>query len=255
MTLIQLSNLFDAVSATTLGLRSYWFGWPSDRIRPRATNSAVDLGAGALYPRMLFAVPEMTQDWRNNKDTYDCTLYFDDLLGYTEAGEADDSTQLEKWRTLMNIATAWLKTLRCSLSSLLPDGVAIVGEPRFTLDSFAGSQRLISVVVTLRVVTNSSCGATVNFPEAIPDGIAWPPQDTVSGDWLKGEQYFTNTQSAVLEWTANSLDLSTAWSLDIFMNGQRLDAVQYITGASSATIDPATWFDGANFYIRALWTP
>lgn len=254
MTLIQLSNLFDAVSATTLGLRSYWFGWPSDRLRPRATNSAVDMGAGALYPRMLFAVPEMTQDWSNNKDTYECTLYFDDLLGYTEAGEADDSTQLEKWRTLMNMATAWLKTLRSSLSSLLPDGVAIVGDPRFTLDSFAGSQRLISVVVTLQVVTNSSCGTTANFPEAIPDGIAWPPQDVISGEWIKSEQVFENTTSPVLLWTANALDLSTAWSLDIFMNGQGLIPRQYITGSNSVTIDAATWYEGANFYIRALWS-
>lgn len=254
MTIIQISNLFDAVSATTLGLSSYWFGWPSDRLRPRATNEAIDLGSGALYPRLLFAVPEMTQNWQTNKDVYDITLYFDDLLGYTENGDVDESTQIQKWRNLMNTATAWLKTMRSAMPALRPDGVMIEGEPRFTLDSFAGSQRLISVIVSFRLATNTSCGATVDFPDAIPDGIPWPPQDVVPAYWVKGEQYFPDTVSAVLTWTTNNLDLTTAWQLDVFMNGQRLDASQYTAGTDTVTIDAATWYQGANFYIRALWT-
>jgi hypothetical protein len=253
MTIIQLSNLFDAVAASTLGLSSYWFGWPSDRVRPRATNDTTEQ-AGALFPRLLFAVPTVEQDPRTKKDYYNVQLFFDDLLGYDNDGEADDQTQLQKWRNLMNTATAWLKTLESSLPSLRPDGVMIEGNPRFTLDSFSGMQRLISVVVDLRIATNTSCGAVIDFPAAIPSGIPWPPADVVVGQWVKSEQQFDETTSAVLAWTANNFDLTGAWSFDVYMQGQKLLPEQYTLGASTITIDALTHYDGATYYVRGLWT-
>jgi hypothetical protein len=207
-----------------------------------------------LYPRLLFAVPEMSQDIINNRDIYNVTLFFDDLLGYDNEGEADEQTQLEKWRNLTNTATAWIKTLQSALPTLRPDGVAIDGPAQFSLDSFAGQQRIISVIVTMRVVTMTSCGATTNFPDAIPGGIAWPPQDVVIGSWVKGEQEYTNISGNVLTWTENNFDLTGAWSLDVFMNGQRLASTQYTVGANTVTIDANSYFPGADIYIRGLWT-
>lgn len=253
MTLIQLSNLFDAVAASTLGVSSYWFGWPSDRVRPRATNDTEEQ-AGALFPRLLFAVPTMEQDPRTKKDVYNVQLFFDDLLGYDNDGAADDQTQVQKWRNLMNTATAWIKTLESALPTLLPDGAMIVGNPRFTLDSFAGQMRLISVVVDMQIATNTSCGAVIDFPAAIPSGIPWPPADVVVGQWVKSEQEFKDTTSGVLAWTANNFDLTGAWSFDVFMAGQKLLSEQYTIGASTVTIDVNTHYDGANYFLRGLWS-
>jgi hypothetical protein len=252
MTLIQLSNLFDAVTATTPGLASYWFGWPSDRLRPRATDAQRDLGAGmTVYPRVLFAVPTVQQNPDNHKDTYEVQLFFDDLLGYNEDGTADEATQLEKWRDLMNMATAWLKTLRTALPSLRPDGVAIVGNVAMVLDSFAAQQRLISVVVTMQLATNTSCGATLNFPDAIPSGIPWPPQDVAGNAWVKGEQLSPAIISTLIPWNTNSLNLTTAWQLDVFANGTRLSA-GYTVAADSVTLDVS--HIGKDIFIRAIWT-
>jgi len=252
MTLIQISNLFDAVAATTPGLASYWFGWPSDRLRPRATDAQRDLGAGmALYPRLLFAVPTVSQNMENHKDTYEVQLFFDDLLGYNEDGTADEATQLEKWRDLTNIATAWLKTLRSSLPALRPDGVAVIGNVSMTLDSFAAQQRLISVVVTFQMATNTSCGATLNFPDAIPSGIPWPPQDVAGNAWVKGEQLSPAISSVVVPWTTNNIDLTTAWQLDVFANGTRLSG-GYTVNVSNITLDVS--HIGKDIFIRAIWT-
>lgn len=254
MTIIQISNLFDAVSATTPGVASYWFGWPSDRLRPRATDAQRDLGAGmALYPRVLFAVPTVSQDMNNHKDTYAVQLFFDDLLGYNEDGTADEATQLEKWRDLMNIATAWLKTLRSSLASLRPDGVAVLNGVSMTLDSFAAQQRLISVIVSFQMATNTSCGATLDFPDAIPSGIPWPPQDTAGNTWIKGEQTYATLMpdALTLPWTANNLDLTTAWQLDVFANGARLNT-NYTVNSNSVTMDVSQ--TGKIIFIRAIWT-
>lgn len=252
MTLIQLNNLFEAVAAGTLGIHSYWFGWPSDRVRSRATND--DEAQGAMYPRLLFAVPEMSQNTIQNTDTYSVQLFFDDLLGYDNDGNPDHQTQLQKWRNLMNIATAWLKTLQSSLPLLRPDGVQIVGEPRFVLDSFSGQQRLITVIVTMNIATKTTCGTLLDFPGAIGSGIPWPPQDVVIGDWVKGDQEFLNTTSNVLTWATNNLDLSTAWSFEIFQNGQRMVEAQYTVGVSTVTINPDSHWDGSNYVIVALWT-
>jgi hypothetical protein len=252
MTLIQLSNLFDAVTATTPGLASYWFGWPSDRLRPRATDAQRDLGAGmTMYPRVLFAVPTVQQNPDNHKDTYEVQLFFDDLLGYNEDGTADEATQLEKWRDLMNMATAWVKTLRSSLPALRPDGVAVIGNVSMTLDSFAAQQRLISVVVTFQMATNTSCGATLNFPDAIPSGIPWPPQDVADNAWVKGEQLTLSTSSVVVPWTTNNIDLTTAWQLDVFANGTRLSS-GYTVNVSNITLDVS--HIGKDIFIRAIWT-
>lgn len=253
MTLLQLSNLFDAVAANTAGLSSYWFGWPSDRVRPRATNDTEEL-TGARFPRLLFAVPTMEQDLRNKKDVYNVQLFFDDLLGYDNEGDADDNTQVKKWRSLMNTATAWIKTLESSLPILRPDGAMIVGNPRFTLDSFAGQMRLITVVVELQIATNTSCGVLIPFPEGLPDGFPWPPEDAEFGPWVKREKEFYESDTAVLDWTDNDLSLADVWMFDVYANGQKLLESQYTIVGNVVTIDANTHYDGATYFLRGLWS-
>lgn len=253
MTLLQLSNTFDSLAATVPGLMSYWFGWPSDRVRMRATNDTDEL-TGANFPRLLFAVPTMEQDLRTKKDVYNVQLFFDDLLGYDNDGEADDQTQVEKWRNLMNTATAFLKTMEAALPLLRPDGLMVVGNPRFTLDSFAGQARLITVVVDMQLATNSSCGAVLPFPDGFPDGFPWPPADAEYGPWVKREKQFDNQAYAALDWTDNDLALSDVWQFDVFMNGQRLLPEQYSITGNVVTIDANTHVEGSYYFIRGIWS-
>lgn len=253
MTLLQLSNTFDSIAATVPGLASYWFGWPSDRVRPRASNDT-DESEGAAYPRLLFAVPTLEQDMRGKKDIYTAQLFFDDLLGYDNDGEADEQTQVEKWRNLANTATAFLNTLEAAISLLRPDGLMIVGNPRFTMDSFAGQARLISVVVDMQIATNSSCGAVLPFPDGLPDGFPWPPVDAQYGPWVKREKEFKEVASAALDWPELDLALSDVWILDVYSGGQKLLAEQYTVSGSTITIDALTHYEGATYYVRGLWT-
>lgn len=253
MTLLQLSNTFDSLAATVPGLSSYWFGWPSDRVRPRASNDTDEVN-GAMFPRLLFAVPTMEQDPRNKKDLYNVQLFFDDLLGYDNDGAADEQTQVEKWRNLMNTATAFLKTLESAISLLRPDGLMIIESPRFTLDSFAAQMRLITVVVDMQLATNSSCGAVLPFPDGLPDGFPWPPADSQYGPWVKREKEFKEVSSAVLDWSDNDLSLADVWVFDVYSGGQKLLAEQYTIAGNVVTIDANTHYEGATYYIRGLWS-
>jgi len=74
------------------------------------------------------------------------------LLGYDDMGETDLSTQVEKWDLLMQLATRWVKQMQ----GYVITGV-VQGQVSYTLDSFGGSQRLISVIASFDFVTKSIC--------------------------------------------------------------------------------------------------
>jgi hypothetical protein len=166
----------------------------------------------------------------------------------------DVAEQIEHWRDLMNIATSWIKTLQTSLPTLRPDGVAIVGNARFTLDSFASQQRLVSVVLEFQLATNTSCASYVDFPSSVPPDFTWPPKDVVTGNWVKGEQTYTAHTSTTLTWTANTYELTDAWIVNVYQNGQRLLESQYDITSTGIELNVLTHYDGATYYILALWT-
>lgn len=151
MTLTAINDQFKAVTDAVTGLNGYSFGWPSDRIRSQ-TYSDPGEDQTDLFPRVLWAVPTLEQDVIQRNDLYQCQVFFDDLLGYDDTGETDLSTQVEKWDTLMQLATRWTKEMQ----SYRTTG-HIQGQVNMSLDSFGGSQRLISVVATFTFVTKSVC--------------------------------------------------------------------------------------------------
>ena len=153
MTLTEINSQFKAVTDAITGLNGYSFGWPSDRIRSQTYDQPGEDQTN-LYPRVLFAVPTMEQDVVQRNDVYQCQVFFDDLLGYDDTGETDLSTQAEKWDTLLQLATRWTKEMQG-----LPYRTTghIQGTATLTLDSFGGSQRLISVIASFTFVTKSVC--------------------------------------------------------------------------------------------------
>lgn len=151
MTLTAINDQFKAVTDAVTGLNGYSFGWPSDRIRSQ-TYSDPGEDQTDLFPRVLFAVPTMEQDVVNRDDVYQCQVFFDDLLGYDDTGETDLSTQVQKWDTLLQLATRWTKEMQTYRTT-----GHIQGQVNMSLDSFGGSQRLISVVATFTFVTKSIC--------------------------------------------------------------------------------------------------
>jgi hypothetical protein len=151
MTLTEINNQFRTVTDAIAGLNGYSFGWPSDRIRSQTYDQPGE-DQTDLYPRVLFAVPTMDQDVVQRNDVYQCQVFFDDLLGYDDTGEADLSTQIEKWDNLLQLATRWTKEMQSYRTTGHIQGTATL-----TLDSFGGSQRLISVIASFTFVTKSVC--------------------------------------------------------------------------------------------------
>lgn len=151
MTLTEINQQFKAVTDAITGLNGYSFGWPSDRVRSQTYEDPGE-DQTDLYPRVLFAVPTMEQDVINRNDEYTCQVFFDDLLGYDDTGETDLSTQAEKWDNLLQLATRWTKEMQSYRTTGHIQGTATL-----TLDSFVGSQRLISVIASFTFVTKSVC--------------------------------------------------------------------------------------------------
>ena len=151
MTLLEINTQFKTVTDAISGLNGYSFGWPSDRTRSQTYGEPGE-DQTDLYPRVLFAVPTMDQDVTLRNDVYQCQVFFDDLLGYDDTGETDLSTQAEKWDTLLQLATQWTKAMQSYRTTGHIQGTATM-----TLDSFGGSQRLISVIASFTFVTKSVC--------------------------------------------------------------------------------------------------
>lgn len=151
MTLLEINTQFKAATDAITELNGYSFGWPSDRIRSQTYDQPGEDQVD-LYPRVLFAVPTMEQDVVQRNDVYQCQVFFDDLLGYDDTGETDLSTQVEKWDNLLQLATRWTKEMQSYRTTGHIQGTATL-----TLDSFGGSQRLISVIASFTFVTKSTC--------------------------------------------------------------------------------------------------
>lgn len=151
MTLTEINIQFKTVTDAVAGLNGYSFGWASDRVRSQTYDEPGE-DQTYLYPRVLFAVPTVNQDVINRNDTYKCEVFFDDLLGYDDTGETDTATQVEKWDMLLAFATRWVKQMQTYTTT-----GKIQGQANYTLDSFGGSQRLISVIATFDFVTKSIC--------------------------------------------------------------------------------------------------
>lgn len=151
MTLTAINEQFKAVTDAITGLNGYSFGYYSDRVRSQTYDDPGE-DQTDLFPRVLWAVPIMRQDVVNRDDLYQCEVFFDDLLGYDDTGETDTSTQVEKWDNLMQLATRWTKEMQTYRTT-----GHIQGQVNMSLDSFGGTQRLISVIASFTFVTKSIC--------------------------------------------------------------------------------------------------
>jgi hypothetical protein len=151
MTLLQINEQFKAVTDAIDGLNGYSFGWPSDRARSQTYDQPGE-DQTDLYPRVLFAVPTLEHDPTGRNDTYQCQVFFDDLLGYDDDGEANTDTQVEKWSTLITYAERWVKEMQSYIST-----GKVLGTVNFTLDSFALQRRVITVIASFTFVTKSTC--------------------------------------------------------------------------------------------------
>lgn len=180
MNLVQLSNFFGALAEQNPYLSSYVFGWPSDRVRLRTLNDATD--TEVTFPRLLFAPPEGEHDTVRQQETIDVTLYFDDLLGYDDDGTADDDLQVQKWEQLKQAAYVFLRHMVQASRTLAPDTLAVNNNRvRWTLDSFTGQARMITVMLTFQVITNTVCDATAAFDSTTLVAYNWPPATTPEG--------------------------------------------------------------------------
>jgi hypothetical protein len=107
-------------------------------------------------------VPTITaSDQIRKQDTYQVTLFFDDLLGYDNEGDADLTLQIDKWAALQQYATAFIQRLNLIKQSILPNYLFIPEPPQFTFDSFVGIQRLVTVQVNFNLVVPTNCEVTV----------------------------------------------------------------------------------------------
>jgi len=151
MTLLQINEQFKTVTDAVEGLNGYSFGWPSDRARSQTYDEPGE-DQTDLYPRVLFAVPTLDHVMTGRNDTYQCQVFFDDLLGYDDDGEANTNTQVVKWSTLITYAERWVKEMQ----SYITTG-KVQGTVNFTLDSFALQRRVITVIATFTFVTKATC--------------------------------------------------------------------------------------------------
>jgi len=155
MTLLEVADVFKTITSQTAGLNKFSFGWPSDRVRSKEYGQD-ETDTVDLYPRVFWVVPEIVQDLSGKNDTYQVVLFFDDLLGYDDQAVQNSDTQIQKWSALMGSATAYVRNLGKYRVNGIPPG-DVSGEVRYSLDSFAGMQRLISIQATFDYTTKSVC--------------------------------------------------------------------------------------------------
>ncbi len=98
------------------------------------------------------AVPTLTNNPVTRRDTYQVTLFFDDLLGYNEQGDVDTTLQITKWSNLIAFAEKFVLHLTTTKTTN-----SIPEEVNLTLDSFTSIQRLITVQATFNISIKSEC--------------------------------------------------------------------------------------------------
>jgi hypothetical protein len=159
MNIREISDVFKDTAGDIEALKSYNFGWASDRVRQGNTEDFQELNQ---FPRVFFSVPTITaSDQIRKQDTYQITLFFDDLLGYDNEGDADLTLQIDKWAALQNYATAFIQRLNLIKQSILPNYLFIPEPPQFTFDSFVGIQRLVTVQINFNLVVPTNCEVKV----------------------------------------------------------------------------------------------
>ncbi len=151
MSLVQLANIFEAATDAVAGLNGFSFGWPSDRVRSQIYTEEGENNTN-IFPRVFFAVPTLTNNPVTRRDTYQVTLFFDDLLGYDENGDVDTTLQITKWSNLIAYAERFILELGTTkTTNSIPDQVNLV------LDSFTSIQRLVTVQATFNISIKSEC--------------------------------------------------------------------------------------------------
>ncbi len=159
MTLRTISDIFKAVANDIDEVKSYNFGWASDRTRSTNTEDFQELNE---YPRVFFAVPTVPASNQIRKqDTYQVTVFVDDLLGYDNEGDADLTLQIDKWSDLQVIATKFIQRVNALKQTLLPDYIYIPEPPQMTFDSFVSMQRLVTVQVNFNIVVPTNCDTEI----------------------------------------------------------------------------------------------
>jgi hypothetical protein len=151
MSLVQLANIFEAATDAVQGLNGFSFGWPSDRVRSQIYTEEGENSTN-IFPRVFFAVPTLINNPVTRRDTYQVTLFFDDLLGYDENGDVDTTLQITKWSNLIAFAEKFILELGTTkTTNSIPDQVNLV------LDSFTSIQRLVTVQATFNISIKSEC--------------------------------------------------------------------------------------------------
>jgi hypothetical protein len=151
MSLVELANIFEAATDSVTGLNGFSFGWASDRVRSQIYTEEGENNTN-IFPRVFFAVPTLINNPVTRRDTYQVTLFFDDLLGYNESGDVDTTLQITKWSNLIAFAEKFVLELgKTKTTNSIPD------EVNLTLDSFTSIQRLITVQATFNISIKSEC--------------------------------------------------------------------------------------------------
>lgn len=151
MTLLELTDLLQDTTDNIQGLNGFSFGWASDRTRSKIYEQEGE-DATNLFPRVFFQVPTLVNNPITRKDTYQLTLFFDDLLGYDEDGNPNNDTQLQKWSQLLIYAEKYMLDINTNkMLGNIAEGVTM------TLDSFTSSQRLVTVQADFQLNVKSEC--------------------------------------------------------------------------------------------------
>ena len=151
MSLVELANIFEEATDSVTGLNGFSFGWASDRVRSQIYTEEGENNTN-IFPRVFFAVPTLINNPVTRRDTYQVTLFFDDLLGYNESGDVDTTLQITKWSNLIAFAEKFVLELgKTKTTNSIPD------EVNLTLDSFTSIQRLITVQATFNISIKSEC--------------------------------------------------------------------------------------------------
>jgi hypothetical protein len=160
MNIREISDVFKDTANQITALKSYNFGWASDRTRSSNTEDYQELNE---FPRVFFSVPTIIgSDQTRKQDTYQVTLFFDDLLGYDNDGDADLTLQIDKWAALQEYANYFVQRLNKVKQSILPNYLFIPEAPSITFDSFTGLQRMITVQLSFTLVVPTNCEPVVS---------------------------------------------------------------------------------------------
>ena len=155
MNIREISDIFKDTADNITAIKSYNFGWASDRVRQGNTEDFQELNE---FPRVFFAVPTITgSDQTRKQDTYQVTIFFDDLLGYDNEGDEDPTLQIDKWANLQQYANYFVQRLNKIKQIILPNYLFIPEAPSITFDSFTGLQRMITVQLSFNLVVPTNC--------------------------------------------------------------------------------------------------